>query len=258
MPGTAIIGGSGFYDVPGCSLKDKWLVRTQYGDVSVLVYEAPGGGEFVFLPRHGERHTAPPHRVNYRANVLALKLCGVERVIALASVGSLREGLRPGDFVLLDQFIDFTKSRPSTFHDGSDDADGGVVHVDVTEPFCPEMRACILGAPREGFTLHPTGTYVCAEGPRFETAAEIRMFAALGGDVVGMTLVPEVVLARELGLCYAGLAVVTNYAAGIAPRVSHEEVLAAMKKIEGVLAAYVVCCLAGVPAKRACSCSGRS
>lgn len=249
MPRTAIIGGSGFYSVPGCTLKEKRQVTTKYGDATVFIYFNQSGQEFAFLPRHGEGHTAPPHKVNYRANVMALKQCGVERIIAIASVGSLRERIRPGDFVLLDQFLDFTKIRPSTFFD-----EGPVIHTDMTEPFCAEMRACILAAPPEGFTLHPKGTYVCAEGPRFETAAEIKMYAMLGGDVVGMTMVPEVVLARELGMCYAGLAVATNYAAGISEKVTHEEVLAAMKKIEGALATYVVGCISLVPENRKCAC----
>jgi 5'-methylthioadenosine phosphorylase len=250
MPRTALIGGSGLYSVPGCALQEKRRVSTRYGEATVFTYLGPQGGEFAFLPRHGEGHTSPPHKINYRANVMALKQCGVERIIAVASVGSLREGIRPGDFVLLDQFLDFTRARPFTFYD-----EGPVVHTDVTEPFCAEVRSCVLGMPLEGVTVHPGGTYVCAEGPRFETAAEIRMFAMLGGDVVGMTLVPEVVLARELGMCYAGLAAVTNYAAGISTeRVSHVEVLAAMKKIEGTLASYVVGCLEKVPEKRGCGC----
>lgn len=249
MPRTAIIGGSGFYSVPGCTLIEKRQVATKYGDVTLFIYKNKDGMEFVFLPRHGEGHTSPPHMVNYRANVMALKQAGVESIIAVASVGSLRAHIRPGDFVLLDQFIDFTKSRPSTFFEG-----GQVVHVDMTEPFCSELRKCVLAVKPPGVKVHEKGTYVCAEGPRFETAAEIRAYAAMGGDVVGMTMVPEVVLARELGMCYAGIAVVTNYAAGISKKVSHEEVLAAMKKIESVLANYAVDCLSHVPAERKCAC----
>jgi 5'-methylthioadenosine phosphorylase len=249
MPRTAIIGGSGFYSVPGCTLIEKQPVQTKYGEVTLFIYRNKDGMEFAFLPRHGEGHTCPPHMINYRANIAALKQAGVERIIAVASVGSLRAHIRPGDFVLLDQFIDFTKSRPSTFFDGSE-----VVHTDMTEPFCESLRKCILAAKPAGQKVHEKGTYVCAEGPRFETAAEIRAYAAMGGDVVGMTMVPEVVLARELGMCYAGIAVVTNYAAGISKKVSHEEVLEAMKKIEGVLANYVVDCLAHIPAERKCAC----
>ena len=250
MPRTAIIGGSGFYSVPGCELLEKKTARTKYGDATLFSYENENGTEFAFLPRHGEGHTSAPHKVNYRANILALREAGVERIIGITSVGSLREAIRPGDFVLLDQFLDFTKSRPFTFFE----EEGNVVHTDVTEPYCSEMRQCILNAPRNGIRLHEKGTYVCAEGPRFETAAEIRMFAALGGDVVGMTGVPEVVLARELGMCYAGISVVTNYAAGISKTISHEEVLAAMQQIGGVLAKYAIGCVTAVPVERTCAC----
>ncbi|CAJ37461.1 S-methyl-5'-thioadenosine phosphorylase [Methanocella arvoryzae] len=250
MPRTAIIGGSGFYCVPGCNLKEKKVVRTKYGDATLFFYENEKGAEFVFLPRHGEGHTCAPHRINYRANVIALKEAGIERIIGISSVGSLREAIRPGDFVLLDQFLDFTKARPITFFD----EDGCVVHTDMTEPYCHDLRQCILSAPRGDIRLHDKGTYVCTEGPRFETAAEIRMYATLGGDVVGMTGVPEVVLARELGMCYAGISVATNYAAGISKVVTHEEVLEAMKKIETVLASYVVGCITTVPEVRKCTC----
>jgi 5'-methylthioadenosine phosphorylase len=250
MPRTAIIGGSGFYSVPGCRLKEKKTVRTKYGEATLFFYVNQSGAEFVFLPRHGENHVCAPHKINYRANIMALKEAGVEQIIGLSSVGSLREAIRPGDFVLLDQFLDFTKCRPITFFD----EDGCVVHTDMTEPYCQELRQCIIAAPRPGITLHEKGTYVCAEGPRFETAAEIKMYAMLGGDVVGMTGVPEVVLARELGMCYAGISVATNYAAGISKVVTHEEVLAAMKQIESVLASYVVSCITTVPEVRQCIC----
>jgi 5'-methylthioadenosine phosphorylase len=180
---------------------------------------------------------------------MALKQAGVESIIAVASVGSLRAHIRPGEFVVLDQFIDFTKSRPSTFFDRDE-----VVHIDMTEPFCESLRRCVIAAKPAGLKIHEKGTYVCAEGPRFETSAEIRAYSAMGGDVVGMTLVPEVVLARELGMCYAGIAIITNYAAGISKKVSHEEVLEAMAKAGTVLADYVVNCLTKVPAERKCAC----
>jgi 5'-methylthioadenosine phosphorylase len=249
MPRTAIIRGSGFYSIPGCTLTEKRQVSTRYGEVSLFLYRNKDGLDFVFLPRHGEGHTCPPHKINYRANIMALKQAGVESIIAVASVGSLRAHIRPGDFLLLDQFIDFTKSRPSTFYDQDE-----VVHVDMTEPFCEILRKCVLAAKPPGVKVHEKGTYVCAEGPRFETAAEIRAYSAMGGDVVGMTLVPEAVLARELGMCYAGIAIVTNYAAGISKKVSHEEVLAAMAKTGTVLADYVVDCLANVSTERKCAC----
>lgn len=253
MPRTAVIGGTGFYGIERASLRGKKAVDTKYGSVEVSVYDA-GGEEFAFLPRHGEGHTCAPHKINYRANIMALKQLGVERIIGVCSVGSLRKDIKPGDFVLVDQFLDFTKSRPSTFFD----EEGCVVHTNVTEPYCPEMRGCITSAMPIKHKLHKKGTYVCAEGPRFETAAEIRMFAALGGDVVGMTGVPECVLARELGMCYACIAVVTNYAAGISDEpVSHEEVLEEMEKLGKTIQDYVIGCLFSVPEKTGCGCKCR-
>jgi 5'-methylthioinosine phosphorylase len=241
MPRTAVIGGTGFYRMEHAELKEKLVVDTKYGPAEVSIYEA-GGEEFAFLPRHGENHACAPHKVNYRANVMALKMIGVERIIGVCSVGSLRKGIKPGDFVLVDQFLDFTKARPSTFYD----EEGCVVHTNVTEPYCPDMRER-MGRLATKTKVHKKGTYVCAEGPRFETAAEIRMYAALGGDVVGMTGVPECVLARELGMCYACIAIVTNYAAGISDEpVSHEEVLEEMEKLDDTIQAYVLRCLAKI------------
>jgi 5'-methylthioadenosine phosphorylase len=252
MPRLAIIGGTGFYKMSSAPLKEKREVDTKYGHVTVYVYTSQCGQEFVFLPRHGEGHARSPSHVNYRANIMALKQLGVDRIIAVCSVGSLRKEIKPGDFVLVDQFLDFTKSRPSTFYD----EDGTVVHTDVTNPYCSEIGDCIKCSPANGITLHGKGTYVCTEGPRFETAAEIRMFAMLGGDVVGMTAVPECVLARELGICYACIAVVTNFAAGIGDRpLTHGEVIEEMSRMQDVLNKYVVDCLSGIPEKRSCTCS---
>ncbi len=251
MPRSAIIGGTGFYQMDSVTLKEKKLVDTQYGAVTVSIYKGNTGEEFAFLPRHGEGHVSAPHKINYRANIMALKLIGVERIIGICSVGSLRKKIKPGELVLVDQFLDFTKSRPATFFED----EGHVVHTDVTEPYCPDMRESIASLACGSVKLHKQGTYVCAEGPRFETAAEIKMFAAMGGDVVGMTGVPECVLARELGMCYACISVVTNYAAGIGEEpLRHGDVKEQMKKMETVLQDYVVGCLSDMPAERKCGC----
>jgi 5'-methylthioadenosine phosphorylase len=217
----AVIGGTGFYDFlgEGAAALD---VTTRYGTVQVdrgLVE----GIEVAFVPRHGREHSVPPHRVNYRANIAALQQLGVKNVLATAAVGTMTEALPPGSLAVLTQFLDFTKCRHSTFHDGEE---GEVVHVDVTDPYCSHLRLELEAAARElDEPLRPSATYVCAEGPRFETPAEIRMFRMLGGDVVGMTNVPEVVLAREAGLCYAAVAIITNWAAGMTPDlVKHGEV----------------------------------
>ena len=227
MTTTAIIGGTGVYD-PGMlkTAADK-VVSTPYGEAKVVIGEYKGE-EIVFLARHGSKHTVPPHRINYRANIYALKMLGVKQIIATTAVGSLNSTMAPGSFVLPDQFLDFTKQREHTFFDGED---GRVIHVDVTEPYCPELRnmiACCAG--RLHYDCHNGGVYVCTEGPRFETPAEINMFRTLGGDLVGMTNVPEVVLAREAEMCYATISIVTNFAAGMSANpLTHKEVLDMMQ-----------------------------
>lgn len=206
----AIIGGTGLEAMEGDFALQT--VSTTYGEVTVCVDDA-ANGSLIFLPRHGPNHNLPPHRVNYRANIKALAMLGVDKVIGIATVGSANRALPPGSVVNLSQFIDLTHGRPSTFFDG---ADGTVAHVDVTNPYCPVLRERLQeysGDHRLNWV--PDGVYVCAEGPRLETAAEVRWIGQMGGDVVGMTGVPEAPLARELGLCYASLALVVNWGAGI-------------------------------------------
>lgn len=194
--------------------------------------------EVVFMSRHGRDHGIPPHLVNYRANVWALHELGVRKILATAAVGSLSKNYRLGELVLFDQFLDFTKSRPQTFYEGGQQ---GVLHVDMTEPYCSDVRQVIMEASIQlGFAVKNGACYVCTEGPRFETPAEIRMFQLLGADVVGMTSVPEVILARELGMCYASIGMVTNEAAGIAShRLSHAEVIESIKNLESKVAQLI-------------------
>jgi 5'-methylthioadenosine phosphorylase len=208
---TAIIGGTGFDRLTGFNLKLE-TVTTPYGDVSL--YLGQGEAEdLVFLPRHGPEHTVPPHRINYRANIKALEKLNVERALATFAVGSLHLDIEPGSLVALDQFLDFTKGREGTFFDGGD---SGLVHTLVTNPYCPVLREQLLAsAPVHDLQLTPKGTYACTNGPRFETPAEVRMLAQLGGDVVGMTGVPEAPLARELGIHYAAVALSINWGAGL-------------------------------------------
>jgi 5'-methylthioadenosine phosphorylase len=250
---VGIIGGTGFYEAGILSEEKDVTTPTPYGPVSMTTGDYQGR-EVVFLARHGARHTVPPHLVNYRANIWALREIGVEKVIATAAVGSLQKDLRPGEIVLIDQFLDFTKSRAQTFFEGNGT---GVLHVDVTNPYCPSLREEICrSAGKSQVALHNGGTYVCTEGPRYETPAEIRMFHSLGGDVVGMTSVPEVVLAREAALCYAAITLVTNYAAGISSRpLSHQEVVTAMNQAQGVLRRLILAALANVSESRPCNCS---
>jgi 5'-methylthioadenosine phosphorylase len=228
---VAIVGGTGLYEPDLLGDAQPTMATTPFGVVSLFV-GTHAGRRVAFLARHGAGHAVPPHRVNYRANVWALRQLGVRSVLATAACGSLTEAIPPGRLALVDQFLDFTRGRVGTFYDGQD---GRVVHADMTEPYCPELRAALeREAERLGLPLVPRATYVCTEGPRFETPAEIRMYAQLGGHLVGMTGVPEVVLAREAGLCYAAVAVSTNYAAGLAGRpLSHAEVQAAMAESLG-------------------------
>ncbi|MDN5364615.1 MAG: 5-methylthioadenosine phosphorylase [Eubacteriales bacterium] len=247
----AIIGGTGLYQPELLEEVGEMVVETEYGPVSLKTGKLKGK-RVAFLARHGEKHTIPPHLINYRANICALQKIGVKRVLATAATGSLNLEMEPGHMVIINQFIDFTKNRPSTFFDDGRE----VVHVDMTEPYCPELRRCLIKAARQlGLPHHPGGTYVCTEGPRFETPAEIRAYQLLGGHVVGMTNVPEVVLAREAEICYATVAVVTNYAAGISPHpLTHQEVLDAMAKNNENLRRLVLAAIDLIPEERGCEC----
>jgi len=249
----AIIGGTGVYDPAILSDVRTRTVVTPYG-LAVINTGIYNGMEVGFMARHGAGHGLPPHRVNYRANIWALREIGVERILATAAVGSCRREIAPGSMVLVDQFLDFTKARPATFFEGGE---GGVVHTDMTEPYCPELRQILYDAAKElGIPARNGGVYVCTEGPRFETPAEIRMFNLLGGDVVGMTSVPEVVLARELGMCYATIAMVTNYGAGISPApLSHQEVLDFMSANVANLRRLLLTAVGRIPAERHCHCA---
>lgn len=226
---VALIAGSGLEHLYDDRKGRPEAVDTEYGHAPVFILQLDDR-EVIFLPRHGRGHSIPPHRINYRANIRALQRLGCTCVIATNAVGSMNSQMKPGDFVLCNQFLDFTKVRPLTFFDGDD---GQVQHVDVTDPYCRRLRRHLAQTCRAALNEEPHthGTYVCAEGPRFETSAEIEMFSKLGGDVVGMTSVPEVVLAREAGMCYATVCVVSNMAAGISTaQITHEEVVELMGK----------------------------
>lgn len=222
----AIVGGTGV-ELSTPNARDE-IIQTRWGKALVTRTNF-NGRELLFLHRHadpdsGRRHV-PPHQINYRANIAALKKLGTTAIFASTAVGSLREAWPSGTLVLLDQFLDFTTNRAKTFFDER------AVHIDVTQPYCPQAREYLLRAARElNFDLQDGGTYLCADGPRFETPAEIRAFKSWGADVVGMTGVPEVVLAREAEISYAGISIVTNAAAGISQHpLTQAEVLDAMK-----------------------------
>lgn len=248
----AVIGGTGVYDPRMLSSLWEDTMSTPFGSVPYQVGRLEGQ-EVVFLSRHGAGHSIPPHLINYRANIYALKKLGVVAILATTAVGSLRMEYKPGDFVAVDQFLDFTKNRVNTFFDGGR---RGVVHVDVTQPYCPSLRAVLAESAQEtGITLHSQGCYVCAEGPRFETPAEVRLFASFGGDVVGMTNIPEAVLAREAEMCYATVSMVTNYGAGISSQnLTHGEVVEIMKQNSAKLRLLLEKTLTRIKAEADCSC----
>jgi len=203
-----IIGGSGLYDIEGLRNVKQLAMRTPFGRPSdeVMLGELDGI-RVAFLSRHGAGHRLNPSEINYRANVYALKSLGVRRVISVSAVGSMQESMKPGDVVLPDQFIDLTKRRISTFFEG-----GAVAHVPFGEPICASLRASLLASGRaNGATVHSGGTYVCIDGPQFSTKAESRLYRQWGVSVIGMTNLPEAKLAREAELCYATVALVTDY-----------------------------------------------
>ncbi len=244
-----LIGGSGIYDPEIFGKAREIIVDTKYGKVTVFVGKLEDV-EMYFIPRHGKSHEYPPHKVNYKANIFAFKKLGVERIISTNSVGAINKKLKPGTIVIPDDFVDFTL-RNETYYDEE------TVHVDVTEPFCKELRSALISSCLElGLKFYPRGIYVCTHGPRFETRSEIKMFKKMGFDIVGMTLYPEVSLARELELCYASICTVTNMAAGFQERVTAKEVIEIVKRNEKNLRTLIKTAVKKIPKEKKCSCKG--
>lgn len=246
-----IIGGTGVYDPEMFELKDTVRPHTPYGMASdeIQIGELKGV-PVAFLPRHGRGHIIPPHMINYRANIYAMKQLGVERIISPCAVGSLQEEFKPGEIVIVDQFIDFTKGREYTFFDGP-----VTVHIGAADPFCPEMSALFAKeAKKAKIPVHNGGTYVCIEGPRFSTRAESRMYRAFA-DVIGMTLAPECALAREMEMCYTSLAMITDYDVWADHPVDTATVIRIMEENMGKLRTMLVNTLPKIPAERKkCGC----
>ena len=220
-----IIGGSGVYDVDELKNISENNLITPFGIFEYIMGEYENK-EVVFVTRHGKGHTLPPHMISYKKIIWGMKELGIEKIIATSASGSLNLNMKPGDFVIIDQFIDFTDSREITFFD----TPGNVVHTDMTEPYCEYLRTLIKEVMTDlNLSFHEKGTYVTMNGPRYETKAEINMLKILGGDIVGMTGTPEVILANEMKICYASIGIVTNFAAGISDKkISHEEVIEMM------------------------------
>ncbi|MCS7265070.1 MAG: S-methyl-5'-thioinosine phosphorylase [Armatimonadetes bacterium] len=223
-----IIAGSGFKQILPIQNPQKITVKNRFGEAICLLGDLKGR-KIVFLWRHGEGHKLPPHKINYRANVMAMKQLGVRAVLATAATGTLRRTLPVGTLLVPNQLLDWTKQRPLTLFEGDD---APLVHIDFTQPFCPTLRQKLLQAAKDlEIQIVEGGCYVCSEGPRYETAFEVKMLAQLGGDVAGMTAGTEAVLFREAEICYAIIAVVTNWGAGLSQQpLTHSEVEAMMKE----------------------------
>ncbi len=213
MAKLAIIGGTGLTSLKGLEITRREVMHTPYGEPSApLMYGEMAGSEVLFLPRHGAGHTIPPHKINYRANIWALKECGVEQVIAVNAVGGIRADMTPGRLVVPNQIVDYTWSRINTYFE---EGLSQVVHIDFTDPYCEELRQALITCSAEvGLETIGEGTYGATQGPRLETTAEINRLERDGCDLVGMTGMPEAALARELELCYSCVAVVANMAPG--------------------------------------------
>ena len=247
-----IFGGTGIYDSGLLENPTEIDIDTPFGKpsdkITVGIFK---GRKIAFLPRHGRKHSIPPHMINYRANIWAFKELGITRIIAPSAVGSLKEELEPGHFVLPTQFLDFTKSRQGSFSEN-----GRVIHISVADPFCPELQSSIIDtADKQNLHIHKDCTYVCIEGPRFSTKAESKFFRTTGADIIGMTLVPECQLAREAQMCYASISTVTDYDVWAEKPVTAKEVLETLSKNVETTKQILTELIEKIPKTRSCSCA---
>ena len=246
-----IFGGTGIYDSGLLKEPKEIAIDTPYGKPSdTITIGEFNGRKIAFLPRHGKKHTIPPHMINYRANIWAFKELGVKRIIAPSAVGSLKEEFAPRDFALPTQFLDFTKSRKGSFSE-----DGRVIHISVADPFCPELQKAILDvADKQELKIHKEATYVCIEGPRFSTKAESKFYKSTGAEIIGMTLVPECQLAREAQICYASISTVTDYDVWAEKPVTAKEVIETLSKNVELTKKLLTVLIDKIPAAKSCSC----
>jgi len=247
-----IFGGTGIYDSGLLENAQGIDIDTPYGKPSdTITIGIFKGRKIAFLPRHGKKHTIPPHMINFKANIWAFKELGVTRIIAPSAVGSLKEELEPGDFALPSQFLDFTKSRAGSFSE-----EGKVIHISVADPFCPELRSSILQViEKQDLKMHKDCTYVCIEGPRFSTKAESKLYRFTGADIIGMTLVPECQLAREAQICYASISTVTDYDVWAEKPVTAKKVLETLSKNVEKTKTILTELIDKIPKTRSCSCA---
>jgi 5'-methylthioadenosine phosphorylase len=247
----AIIGGSGLeklFEKP-----EQLIIKTPYGTAPPISIGKMGGKQVAILLRHGPNHSVPPHRINYRASIWALHTLSVRRILATNAVGAINRDFKPGQIVVPHDFVDFTKARCTTFYD-----DAPVTHVDFSQPYCPQMRKQLLDAAiKTGLQVRNRAVMVCTEGPRLETPAEIEMFRKMGCDIVGMTGFPEVVLAREVEMCYVSVCYVSNMAAGLQKRLSTRDVSQVSKQIMPKLQKLLIETIRALPIERkeACNCA---
>jgi 5'-methylthioadenosine phosphorylase len=249
---VGIIGGTGVYDQENFEDVREIKVFTPFGGTSDLVSVGLYKGvKMAFIPRHGRSHTIPPHKVNYRANVWALKQLGVKKIIASSAVGSLREDYEPGNFVIPDQLIDRTKKRLDTFYEG-----GQICHISSADPFCQQLRLFLIElANKLGLKVKESGTYVCIEGPRFSTKAESRLFRMWKADIIGMTIYPECILAKEAELCYVPISMVTDYDVWDEKPVSTKEVVNTMRRNDENFKKLIFEAIPELPKQLDCDCS---
>lgn len=248
----AVIGGTGIDEMDSFTSGIVTSVTTRFGTAEVIEARI-GDREVLFVPRHGKGHSVAPDKINYRAQIAALKKRRVDRVIGICAVGSLQKDLAAGSFAVLTDFIDLTRRSARTFFD---EPDSPVVHTDFTHPYCPEVsRVLVQSCTKRGARLCSEAVYVGVDGPRYETPAEIRLYSSWGAHVIGMTNVPEVILAREAGLCYGAIAIVTNAATGISPTpLTHAEVRLAMRAAGEDLTAILTSAISDMPEKCECEC----
>lgn len=247
-----VFGGSGFYELLDSPREIR--VNTPYGaPSSPVMYGEIGGRGVAFLPRHGKEHQLPPHMINYRANVYAMKQLGVTRIIGPNACGSLQPNVKPGDFVICDQFVDRTWGRKDTFFDGPI-----TTHVSSADPYCPTMRkVAIESASTLGITAHATGTVVVIQGPRFSTRSESKWFASQGWEVINMTQYPECYLAREMEICYCNISLITDHdagAEGIEP-VTNDEVVRVFNENNAKVKDLLYTMIPALPGDRECVCA---
>lgn len=249
-----IFGGSGFYELLN---KPKWItVKTKYGKPSdKIALGAIANKKVAFLPRHGQKHDFPPHKIPYKANLAAFQKLGIKQIIAPCAAGSLQPKIKPGHFVICDQFIDRTEKRPHTFYDGPK-----VCHIPMADPYCPHLRQITYKAcQKQKIKAHKTGTIVIIQGPRFSTRAESKWFSKMGWHVINMTNYPEIVLARELQMCYLNISLITDYDAGLknnpnAKPVTIQQVVKIFNQNNKKLKKLIYQIIKDLPQKQTCNC----